>query len=1491
MMKKSVLTRRLILCMIIFILPYTKSFTQEVSPTSQKQLEAVKKTFNLIVQSNAYSESLSEANHNVLPIGLKRVIDNMEVTIAVDKVIFHAEYSELSVYAKAVIPQGDSNDRVLFFGANGIKLSYNGSIIGDATLTLLQDIEIPFNNGNMSLLLKGSYSSTSSRAESSTYMAIDCKGFKELGIDAEVRFPTTLIKKADGGSSSPRDVSEVVSASFQTVISSWNDMLVNITLPSFSITGLDGFIFHLQNTVLDFSDSRNDPTVQFPSGYEQKYMIPGATTFWRGVYAESLEITLPSQFSNTFNEPTKFSSQRLIIDDNGISGLFTAENILSFQQGNANGWNFSVNGFKLELEANKLIAAGFDGEIGLPFKGENTRLGYHALIQENNEYLMQVNPMKDLDFSIFNAKATILPNSYLTLHVINHQFRPEALLHGNMQIIPLDDVPVPASIPSVEFRSLLLKTEAPYISVEYLGSKGKASVGHFPISIYDMSLQAKDSRVELTSGIEVTLADGMFSGKTKLTFVASLEKQDNRNKWKFDGAILNDIAVDANIAETIQLKGEVSWRRKDLVYGDGFSGDLTIGLTKPFKLEVGMRGCFGRKDDFGYWFVDGETLLPHGIPVAGVLTIKGFSGAVTHRMLASSNRSTQVGSAFSSIQYVPDSGSGLGLKAAVLLNIGSIAHGEACFDIAFSNKGGLNYIGFYGYAEFSGKAGGLGGLTGKYAAIVEKESKYTSTISSLKQLEPNKAAEIVSPIPAEMKYGVMGSIGIQYDFRNHSLHAQTELMINALGGFIQGTGTGNKAGWGVLHFDPSEWYIHLGAPDNRLGVKLSLGNILSIRSGSYLMSGSRIPAMPPPPIEVANLIGQDLSSLAMGRNMEALGLAKGFAFGSDFQVKTGDITFLMLYANFMTGLGFDIMLKDYGDAECRGRSGAIGLNGWYAQGQAYAYLQGELGVKINLWFIKMKFPIIKGGAATLMQAMLPNPAAFKGYLGVHINVLGLLKGSVRFKLSIGEECDLIIPGSSPLEMAMINDLSPQKDDTDISVFTIPQATFNAAIGQAFEAEDDKGVGTFRLQLKSFTITDNLGTEVQGTLKWNSHKDAVSFQAKEILPPHTTLKAEVNVTFEKLEDGTWKTVYTSGQESVELKECTFTTGTAPETIPMENVIYSYPVVDQQYYLPEESTNGFVQLQFGQKYLFEKGFDYKLIFTGEDKNPVASTFQYNESDNRLEFITPNHLKKQQKYTLKIAYTPQEDQYSDTAGNTSEGKQLWESEDGKLTADGKNAIAAINTSLNKEILSYHFSTSKYRSFKQKIGAVKTQNGAVAEDAGVSVRLLYKVQADEVFDAAEVTGVDKSEGKPLIHPVATLEEPFFTDIVFPMTYNDYPVEGLHLSNREEAVIGVPPHKSIFVYSPYLDILTNGAKPAQFFFPYSYESAIVSELDFRDLQSSVVSNRSLINKEVYNRFATGRLPFMKKGKYKVVLKYVLPNGKETSAYDFKFNNFLLLNE
>ncbi len=316
-------------------------------------------------------------------------------------------------------------------------------------------------------------------------------------------------------------------------------------------------------------------------------------------------------------------------------------------------------------------------------------------------------------------------------------------------------------------------------------------------------------------------------------------------------------------------------------------------------------------------------------------------------------------------------------------NEGAI-NGEASFEIAFSRSGGLNFIGFYGFAKFVGKIPGTENVEKfvkeKAQKIADLEKKFIANsgglqkLQALKQFEPNKAAAAVfepSSKPGE-EGGFGAAVGIQYDFTQNSLHATFDLYVNVLGGVMRGTASGNRAGWAVLHIDPKEWYVHMGTPTDRLGLKMGIGGV-SIETGSYLMLGSRIPGSPPPPKQVADILGVSMDELDYMRDLNALGDGRGFAFGASLKVATGDMTFLILYANFQAGIGFDIMLKDYQDMQCKGRSGAIGMDGWYANGQSYVYLQGELGVKVNLWFLKTKIPIIKGAAAALMQAKLPNP--------------------------------------------------------------------------------------------------------------------------------------------------------------------------------------------------------------------------------------------------------------------------------------------------------------------------------------------------------------------------------------------------------------------------------------------------------------------------------------------------------------------------------------
>lgn len=1510
LLKKYIACYRISILLCTLLLSTNVSFSQTRSNSIQ-QIGDLNNMFARIAETNAYVEDLNYNEEEAinLPIGMKRTIGGMEITIAISRFALQTSSTEIGVYAKAVIPQGaDGKRTVLFFGAEGIKGTHTGGLTGELKLSLLHDVEIPFNGGNTKIVLKGKgLNKERGFSQSNTYMTIGCDGFHNLAMDAEVHFPTSLIVKAGGQNIERNETKHRLSTDdfdkennslnqvighFNTVIDSWDDLLVSLNLPSFEIKGLKDYIFSLDNVILDFSSRRNSDITRFPQEYQQGY-LPDEQALWRGVYAENVSVTLPNAFSRA-----SFSAKGLLIDDYGITGLFAADSILSLDRGSADGWRFSVDHFGLNLIANELVSAEFSGKLGLPFKGKNTTLGYEGYLQPNNEYTLRVKNEEALDFSIFNAKAHLEKNSNITLRLVEDHFVPEAVLHGYMTLGKSEvDSISQTKFEKISFRSLKLTTVAPYISAEYFGYEGEAKLGNFPLSINKIALSNSDTKhVRLTIGAGLNLGQNLFSGATELSLLAKYEQ----NTWMFDKLEVGTVAVNSVIAGVIQMNGELNWHRGDAIYGYGFAGDVTLGFSFNGKIDekakghtkhdtsIKARAAFGRKGDFRYWYADGMATFRPGVPIIGAMTLNGIGGALTSGVRAEGRNPN--GGQFSNANYIPDSSMGFGFKAATVIEIGKAAYGEAAFEMIFSKAGGLASAGFYGYGEFPNRGGSNVPISEK---LEKQQRTFPSELSEqFKQNDWTHLTEAIKSIPDAIKdMGLSGTLCIQMDFQNHVLHASSDVYLNTPSELIRGIGERGKAGWGVLHIDPKEWYLHLGTPTNRLGVQLAVGNILAVKTGSYFMAGNRIPEMPAPPQAVADILGQDISRLSLGRNIDALSTGKGFAFGSELAVKTGDLQFLMMYANFNAGLGFDIMLKDYAQAQCKGRSGTIGMDGWYAQGQTYAYLQGELGVKVKLWFIRIRVPVIKGGAAALLQAGLPDPTFFKGYLGVNLNVLGLIKGKARFKLTIGEECDVIIPGSSPIEEPMINDLSPAEGEQEVNVFSVPQATFNVAMGKSFEATGEGGETVYyRISLKDFIVKDKNNQSIAGKLIWGKDKTDVRFQSKEILPPNTELTAEVRIVFEELRNGEWKQVLTSGKPAYEEKVCHFTTGGAPSDIPVQNIVYSYPVLGQKYLLTKEYDKGYVQLQFGQKYLFEKGFDYKLAFVTKQNERIVTDFNYNEAENRLEFTLPV-LKRHTEYSLDLSYSAIQKNNADTSDKSPENLEANKDEDFSGHIGGNKANATISSALEQSILTYNFATSQYETFKDKMKGMKVRED-VALDAGIALTLGAEVQSKESFDEAEVLGVEKTQYIPLLSLRSDLNEEYFTYTVIPLVYEGYPYGNIHLILREEQPIGVPPYKA---FSPSLDYLSKmhagTVTPSNYRFPFVFDASLVSFKDYRDLQNSIINNQEAVMPQVYNRFVMGSLPVLKKGRYKATISYVLPDGTITSSANFIFTNQLNLNK
>ncbi len=1439
---------------------------------NKKWLQMANNTFATIDETQNYVDVLSEDVLAELPVAIRpKQISNVSYTVGVAKAVFKPAYTELILFLKIDTPKG-----TLILGAKDIKLSHEGGIVGEAKLSLISKFTMNFDKGKVIATLKGSFENPE------TYALIDCYGFKELGISADVLFSQGLIHPVDAQG---KAIGGYVSSSFKTVVGDWNDIVVNISLPEFGIKGLKGTTFRLNNAVLDFSDLRNDASM--PETYLSKY-YKEQPDLWRGVYISTLEVVLPREFKKR-NQDRRitFESSDLIIDTQGVTGHFYGEDIISIEEGSASKWQFSLDRFLVDIETNTLKAAEFNGEMILPVSKEK-RLKYDALIQPD-DYTLRVTNVDDIDFDVWNATVLLEKESHIELKVKDGDFLPKANLHGKLSIgsalgkeNSLNKGKKTVDFKGITFQNLRLQTESPKLSVDYFGYKGNLKLANFPASINEIGLRTPEGQniAELIFDFNINLtteSDGANGGGARLIIESKLEDENGRERWKFDGIDLERISIAMDVAGT-QLKGSVFIFEDDPVYGTGFAGAVGAKFSKGLNLEVNAKALFGRTQKFRYWFADAQAVIPGGIPIFTGFSLNTFGGGVYNRMRmagitnAKGAAHNQIGASTSGIIYEPDNTTGLGMKAMVGIatqNSEDLFHASVEFGMTFLKKGGLKDIYFKGHGEL------VSTLPSDFS---------TSVLGELTNVVNGKGVAL----PASPPSGAMSAnVFIGYDFTNNIFQATSELYVNF--GILKGVGTYGRAGWLDFYVSPDEWHLLIGTPKRPVGIVLNLG-LLKVKTRSYFMTGDDLPSSLPPPTEVANILGLDLSVLDNSTDLEKLKSGRGLAFGSRLDITTGDLKFLIFYARFDAGLGFDITLKDYENAHCKGASEQIGLNGWYASGQAYAYLQGELGLFFKLFGKKKKIPILKGGAAVIVQARLPNPAWFQGYMGGQYNLLGgLIKGRFRFKLELGEKCEVV--GGSPIDgIVVIGDMTPKDNAEDVDVFAVPQVVFNMQLNKVFEIPDETGDRKYKIILDDFSITKN-GNKIKGDIEWNSHNDVMSFYSHEILPPNSKLKSYVQLHFEEFINGRWEVIKNDGKISLETKEVNFKTGAAPVTIPLNNVAYMYPVYEQQNFFIEEYKQGYINLKKGQSYLFEETSNWKknILITSQEDVVLNAVFKYNSKQKQIVFERPENMKTSSNYKLEVVLVPPTIAVSSNVDTIVNRKELGGSNSGNtIEIKSKKAKATLSSGEQRKLLAYNFHTSDYKTFKRKMNVMRERKklyNHITYPYGLA--LLSGIDKLEPFDIVELKGSIYTNNKPLVVAQAVLEDAYYKNVIYPLLYQNYPLRGKFTVDRETDKVSVPPVEGVEPISWYLSYLEQGLTgETSLYNPYRYNLTNYYYQDYLAIQYKLVNSGNYDVPESSKKLITDGFPLMKKGKYKTTLKYVLPGQiKTTRTHEIRYTN------
>lgn len=984
----------------------TNSPAAFVSAAAAADIDSAQNVFAQLDKENRYAKEIGYGVLVQLPFGIHNKVGNGTVDIAFSKVTFTPQYAEVTAYVRMLFKKtnagGGPKEQEIFFGATGIKLSKDGGVIGETNLVLLGDLTIPF--GNFTLRLKGGFDKNTGASKSITYVTLDCNGFKEVSINALLEFPRSMLIPLSA-SGEPQS-NGTVTGEIRTVARGFDDLLVNLSLPPFAVNGFTSFGFVLDNAVFDLSDYRNMSGMTFPSqDYLQRTIPAGNESAWRGVYIREFRMWLPQEFRvKNSGGRSSLTAQHLLVDKNGVSVRVAAEGIYSLEEGDASGWAMSLESFGVEFQENQLVGGGFKGKIRLPIsKHPEDALQYQATINRNADFQLLVSaPSSGMRFDVFQGTATLAPNSYIELKSVNGAFKPKAVLHGKMTIIASRAISNDslAKLPGITFRGFTIQTEEPYLQADYFGYDGSASVAKFPVTVKNIGVGFNNDIAALHFTVGINLMETGFGGEATVSVKG---KRQPSGEWDADGVSMTGISINGTMGN-FKLTGSVILYDNDPDYGNGFGGAISLASTSP-QFTVEAEAKFGNKpqDGYRYWYVSGVSTFSPGIPIAGPLQISGISAGVFHNM-----RPQNLATAAKTV-YIPDKTISLGFKAYVNLSLqnSTAFKGEAGFEMVFNKNGGINNLGFFGEGELVASQQSILGyvmtkpiLKANYDKMISKvnSNSFTKTLTQQDLLaKANKEIKDSTGVNAQGR--VAFRFGLLMDFENKTLHGDAEIFAN-LANVVTGVGNNYRAGWLVMHFDTTKWYIHAGNPTDRMGIRMGIGS-LKVSTGAYLMVGYDLPAMPDPPAYLVNMIGRDRINTVRNQrdtNQSSLSLGQGFAFGADVSINTGDFQFAIFYASFDAGLGFDVMLS-------KGNHNCGGMNGWYAKGQAYAYVQGSIGIIIKIAFVKKKFAIFSGGAGVLLQAGLPNPSWFNGYVTGNYAILGgAIRGSFTVKVSIGNEC-------------------------------------------------------------------------------------------------------------------------------------------------------------------------------------------------------------------------------------------------------------------------------------------------------------------------------------------------------------------------------------------------------------------------------------------------------------------------------------------------------
>ena len=1452
----------------IFFASFSLSgYAQNADATAALEEEEIKVLFDSVMASDKYIEKLDSGSFYNLPLGIMGGDNNdPNYAILIDEVVL---YPDKATFSASMVLTNPMDNSKMVFAAREVPFTFSGGIQGVFRLELISEKPISLCEDMGLQILKGSY------------VEADCKGFKSLHVKGRFELNENKYTPADNKG---KPLAGKVSSFFEVTLQNWNDLTFSISLEPFQLKKYPDFTFQCQNLSVDFSDLKNPTSLKFPQGYESPYP-PELIQLWRGVYIESASLILNGdKFQRKNNpEPLAFGVENLIIDELGFTGKVLAENLISLEQGSLAGWKFSIDKIYLEFLTSSLTGGGLEGLIHIPVFDDGTNFEYSAFVDVEGNYGFTVSPDDTMSFTMFgNSKLDLYETSFININSDSTGFVPTACLNGKMTIsgkVKTSDSESTSSsggesslnLADLEFQEFRISTREPLIDIKYMAyhGSGQGKLSKFPITISDIvfSSTPANAKLSITAVVNLKKDSGEgFGGRGTISLLADR----NEYKYTFKGVQVDELSIDVVKPGAFELHGRIAFARGDSIYGNGFNGSLDV--TFGGNIEIEAQAMFGNVDGYRYFYVDGMFAMKPGIQ-AGPITIFGFGGGLYHHMRQvrdAAGAQYDFGRTQSGIVYRPDDHIALGIKAGIKLGIGGeqIINAEAKFEIAFTTSAGISYISFEGLAQC---------ITPPIPIDVEKIKNLAGNVVSQEE-----GSTVPTPGEGAGASAIAASLKMFKDFENDEFHAEMEIYLN-IAGVITGVGANNRAGWAVVHSSKKEWYIHIGTPTDPIGI--SVLGLVSFKS--YFMAGHRLPATMPIHPKVAEILNISPEEISGKRDEYSVEAGRGIAFGASFEISTGDRSFLIFYGSFDLGIGFDIMLADYGSgAYCLGSSPPLGINGWYAKGQSYAYFAGKIGLQAKIFGKTKKFEILSIATAAYLRAEAPNPVWMIGYVGGSYRILGgMIKGDCKFGVEVGERCDIQGGRSKLLDLQLISEINPGDNSEDVDVFTTPQIIFNVPVEKQQKiSEDDGTLVYFRIKIVEMKMNEE-DVPVPFTSKWNSNKDVVQIIPDYVLYPKKDYTMEVKIAFEEKVDGVWREFEHEGEQLTETRTVKFETGELPDRIPDDEITYSYPVDRQFNFMPGEYNKGYLIFRRDLQAFFAPSeiYDRKVRWKPAGGAVVNSNIDYRSDEKTLYFDLPGNMQLNKIYSMELAAIPiVSSNEADRNVTTTYEEEEFEGDTSNTTVEqvSKTADGTITTPEEKIMFDLDLKTSQYNDFNTRFNEDQLTVRAFIDAGYMEFLMFVNTPGGEALDKYEKPNPN---GWSFFKMEADLSETeWFKDDVFPKTYERYPWYNFHAIRwRDTTRCGLKAQRAISMgqpvgFSSLTDADISAGTPVYY---ASYSDIVYMQpyfwdedyMTIRDALAFYTRDQEITDPMINTILTNIKLRPVKPGDYPIKVSYVLP--------------------